>query len=233
MADESAFTRRQFLHRGLTFASLAATTPMFIERSATAMTLPAGSLLTSQTGVPEDHVLIVVQLGGGNDGLNTVIPYYAPQYYNLRPTIAIGAPGQARNGQDGALELDKKVGVGLHPALTGMKDLYDQGVLSIIQGVGYPNPNRSHFASMDIWHTADDNGKGDGWIGRYFDNTCTGTPDPEGSVAIGRSAPLAMLGETSKPVTFESAEMFRWLGNDLHDSLNHPYETITRRAPRT
>jgi uncharacterized protein (DUF1501 family) len=81
---------------------------------------------------------------------------------------------------------------------------------------------------MDIWHTADTNAKGQGWIGRYFDCTCEGTPVLEGSVAIGRAAPLAMEGSIQKPVTFETEELFRWLGEELHPALDDPYRRITR-----
>ena len=204
---DTTFTRRLFLQHGMTLASMAATAPLFIQRSALGMMQPDGSPLSSQPGVPEDHILVVVQLGGGNDGLNTVIPYGDRQYYNARPNLAIPAPDR----QSGALRLDGARGIGLHPNLTGLKELMDEGVASIVQGVGYPNPNRSHFTSMDIWHTADTSAKGYGWIGRYFDSTCNGTPVPEGAVAVGRSTPLAMQGAIQKPVTFETADLFRWL----------------------
>lgn len=227
-----AFSRRLFLQQGLGFISLAATAPLFIQRSASGMMLPWGSLLASVPGVPEDHVLVVVQLGGGNDGLNTVVPFGNDTYYRARSAIAIPAPGRNGNGpnQQAALKLDDKSGIGLHPNLAGFKELMDQGVASIVQGVGYPNPNRSHFTSMDIWHTADTNAKGNGWIGKYFDCTCNGTPVPEGAVSIGREAPLAMNGQIQKPVSFESAELFRWLGEELDrgKTLKKPYDQITR-----
>jgi len=224
---DSAYTRRLFLQQGLGFASLVATAPLFIQRSAVGMINPLAALMTSMPGVPEDHVLVVVQLGGGNDGLNTVIPYGDPAYYNARPNIGVLEPGKT-GSQPAALAVDGARGIGLHPNLEGFKELMDEGVASIVQGVGYPNPNRSHFTSMDIWHTADTNAKGNGWIGSYFDNTCNGTPVPEGSVAIGRTAPLAMEGNIQKPVSFESAELFRWIGEDLHPSMKQPYEKINR-----
>src|SRR5688572_31183170 len=92
------FSRRLFLQEGLGFISLAATAPLFIQRSASGMLLPFGSLLASVPGVPEDHVLVVVQLGGGNDGLNTVVPFGNDTYYRARPAIAIPAPGRNGNG---------------------------------------------------------------------------------------------------------------------------------------
>jgi uncharacterized protein (DUF1501 family) len=224
---DSAYTRRVFLQQGLGFASLVATAPLFIQRSAMGMLNPLAALLSSVPGVPEDHVLVVVQLGGGNDGLNTVVPFGDRAYYNARPNIALLEPGKTGN-QPAALAVDSTRGIGLHPNFAGFKALMDDGVASIVQGVGYPNPNRSHFTSMDIWHTADTNAKGNGWIGRYFDCTCNGTPVPEGSVAVGRNAPLAMQGDIQKPVSFESAELFRWIGEDLHPSMKQPYEKINR-----
>ncbi|MCC6320013.1 MAG: DUF1501 domain-containing protein [Phycisphaerales bacterium] len=222
-----AFTRRAFIGRGLVLASAAATVPQFISRSALGMTAPLG--LSSIPGVPEDHVLVVVQLAGGNDGLNTVVPFGESAYYKARPTIGIPA---AR-----VLKLGKNQQVGLHPQLDGLKELYDQGMLSVMLGVGYPNPNRSHFKSMDIWHTADTSGTGTGWLGRYFDNDCCGTPldaaakpNPLGGIAIGREAPLAMKGGKYQPIGFESAELFQWLGKGVDKDLATPYDEITRRG---
>ena len=87
----TAFSRRVFLERGMTLASMATTAPLFLDRSARAMMLPEGALVSSQAGVPDDRILVVVQLGGGNDGLNTVVPYGADEYYRARPTMAIPA----------------------------------------------------------------------------------------------------------------------------------------------
>ncbi len=236
----AAFTRREFLHNGLVMASAAVTVPAFLNASARAMVAPAG--LSSIPGVPEDHILVVVQLSGGNDGLNTVVPFGLDQYYKARQGIAIPAQN--------ALRLSKVDGIGLHPQMTAFKDLFDDGQAAIVQGVGYPNPNRSHFKSMDIWHTADTTATGDGWLGRYFDAECCGygkgeSGSPDGSappqaggppgIAIGRSAPLAMQGRSIKPVAFESAELFKWSALDIKgaDSLRAPYDTISKReTPR-
>ncbi len=230
---DTTYTRRLFLQQGMTLASMAATAPLFIQRSALAMMQPEGSLLSSRPGVPEDHILVVVQLGGGNDGLNTVIPYGSGRYYDARPNIAVPAPGRGAAQQPAALPLDHSAGIGLHPNLASFKELMDDGVAAIVQGVGYPNPNRSHFTSMDIWHTADASAKSYGWIGRYFDNTCNGSPVAQRAVAIGRTAPLAMHGARQQPVTFETADLFRWLGEDLPapgGSLNPPYQQINRSS---
>merc|ERR1711965_346726 len=100
--------------------------------------------------MPQDRILVIVQMSGGNDGLNTVVPYGLDDYYRLRPTIGLKKPG---SGADAALQLNQAQGIGLNPAFSGLQELMDSGVASIVQGVGYPNPNRSHFSSMDIWHT--------------------------------------------------------------------------------
>jgi uncharacterized protein (DUF1501 family) len=245
MPNHPAFTRREFLGRGigngLLMASAAATIPAFLNGTASAMHQAlAAAGLSSLPGVPDDHILVIVQLSGGNDGLNTVVPFGMPEYYRARPGIAIP--------EKDALKLSGADGIGLHPGLGAMKDLYDDGLCTIVQGVGYPNPNRSHFKSMDIWHTADTSATGDGWLGRYFDSECCGFgagesgTAPEGGakvaapsggppgIAIGRTAPLAMEGRQIKPVAFESAELFKWSGVDIHNSLRDPYAALNRRA---
>ena len=226
--DSKAFTRRAFLGRGMMLASASLAAPGFVQSSALGLPSPS-QWLTSLAGVPEDRVLVIVQLSGGNDGLNTVVPYGSDEYYRARRGIGIAR----RN----VLELDEKQGLGLHPALESMKALYDEGLCSVFQGVGYPNPNRSHFKSMDIWHTADTSGVGEGWIGRYLDSECVGfgkgeSGTLEGSppaVAIGRDAPLAMQGMKIKPVSFENAEVFRWLGEDHDHALKAKYDELNRR----
>lgn len=222
-----AFSRRVFIRQGVMLASLAATIPHFIQESALGMLAPCGQEGQSRPGVPEERILVVVQLSGGNDGLNTVVPYGAAEYYANRPGIGIGEPGRARNGME-ALALAKAQGIGLHPNLVGLLELHDSGKLCIVQGVGYPNPNRSHFASMDIWQTGKPSGSGTGWIGRYVDATCNGNPAADMAVSVGRTAPIAMIGARTAPIAFESPDLFRWLGNDLHASMVDPYQAIVR-----
>jgi len=219
------YSRRLFIRQGIALASLSATVPWFVQRSAGAAMLPEGSLVASRPGVREERVLVVVQLGGGNDGLNTVVPYGLDAYHRARPVLGLKPPRET----GGALELDAARGLGLHPNLEGLKDLHDRGRLAILQGVGYPNPNRSHFTSMDIWHSASPTSRGrGGWLGRYFDHACAGRPEPEAGVAIGREAPLAMLGDETKPITFETEELFRWSGSDLHPLLAARYGEASR-----
>ncbi len=120
-------------------------------------------------GAPPDRVLVLIQLNGGNDGINTLIPLdqYAT-YYDLRSNIAIP--------EDRVLRLTDRTG--LHPAASGLKTLYDGGKLCIVQGVSYPNPNLSHFRATDIWLTASDYNQylSNGWMGRYLDFEFQGYP---------------------------------------------------------
>lgn len=220
MNDPHTYTRRSFVARGLTLASAVATAPAFIQRSAWAFANMAPDL-SSIPGVPDERVLVVVQFSGGNDGLNTVIPYMDSAYHNARPGIGI------REAE--ALRLSES-SVGLHPAMDALRSVYDDGLLALVQGVGYPNPNRSHFLSMDIWHTAKDEGVGDGWIGRYVDSECP--ENQQATISLGREAPLAMQGRGVKPISFEDAQLFQWTGDSAHPALEKPYEEIvTSGAP--
>jgi uncharacterized protein (DUF1501 family) len=108
-----------------------------------------------------NRTLVVLQLAGGNDGLNTVIPYSNGAYYSLRKQIAVAA--------DKVLKLDSNYG--LHPGMTGLKSLYDAGQVAVVNGVGYPNPNYSHFRAMEIWQGANPDGPlGEGWVGKFLDS---------------------------------------------------------------
>ncbi|MEO1009517.1 MAG: DUF1501 domain-containing protein [Planctomycetota bacterium] len=236
--NSKAFTRRTFLGRGVMLASASVMAPGFVQSSALGLPAPS-DLLGSLAGVPEDQVLVIVQLSGGNDGLNTVIPYGSDEYYRARRNLNVS--------KENVLPISEKLGLGLHPSLAPMKELYDEGMCSIFQGVGYPNPNRSHFKSMDIWHTADTSGVGTGWLGRYLDSECVGfgagesgsRPDAQvkagngapPAVAIGRSAPLAMQGGQIQPVAFETADLFRWLGEDHDARLTDEYHALNSHEP--
>ena len=124
--------------------------------------MPTNRLWNSRSG----KILVVIQLSGGNDGLNTVVPFENDVYYQMRPTLAI--PKKEVFGLDNDL--------GFHPALAPLRDLYNDGKMCIINSVGYPNPDRSHFRSMDIWQTASASNEywTTGWLGRYLDNDCQG-----------------------------------------------------------
>lgn len=223
-----AFSRRLFLERGVTLASATLTVPAFMQRSAFAIAnQPGASQLSSIPGNPDERVLVVVQLGGGNDGLNTLVPFADDAYYRARPRIGIP--------KNDVLKLESRALFGLHPNLRGLHEIYDDGLLGIVQGVGYPNPNRSHFTSMDIWHTATPSGTGDGWLGRYFDNECSGAPGAahaggcpqEMAVSIGEETPLALTGSTYAPVNFDNEELFKWSGAD-DDARRDAYMQIVK-----
>ena len=173
-----------------------------------ALNNPAAGNLVKPIDGTDGKILVVVQLAGGNDGLSTVVPHGDDLYYQRsRPAIGIDAKT--------VLKINNYVG--LHPNLTAMKDLYDSGHLGIVQGVGYPNPNRStHFRSTDIWSSAqpDRDVVSSGWVGRYFDNACPGC-DPKIGVAIGGQLPLTMQGEHVMPLSIEQPEArYRYQGRD-------------------
>lgn len=223
-SERFMFTRRRFLQSGLALASAAASVPAFVQRSAWAATADSDSRVVSQPGKPQERILVVVELGGGNDGLNTVIPYGDAAYYNARPTIGI------RDSQ--VIPWDTANGIGLNPEMRDFKTLVDEGLAAAIQGVGYPNPNRSHFSSMDIWHTGDpQGGKGLGWIGRSLDEqraSQKGQIEATACICLGQSAPMAAQGRHVKPISFENANLFRWVGADLHPALARQYHQFNR-----
>lgn len=198
-------TRREFLQKGLVVLSATATIPTFLDQTVWAIANPDDSPATQPATGKDGKILVIVQLSGGNDGLNTVIPFADDKYHRARPAI--------RHDVKSVLKIDNYLG--LHPNLTPLKSLLDDGQMSIVQGVGYPNPNRSHFRSMDIWHTAEPEKEiaDNGWLGRYFDNACPGC-DPHVGVSIGEALPLAMRGDRVHPLSFDRPESYRYAGRD-------------------
>ena len=168
---------------------------------------------------PDDgRVLVLVQLEGGNDGLNTIVPFRNDIYYRERPQISIGP--------DAVIPLNDEVG--LNNALAPLQSLYDAGDLAVVQGVGYPNPDRSHFRSTDIWLTGSDADQVEstGWLGRYFDLACPegeacGTTGPP-AIQIGLNSSLALLGRDQKGIALQNPLEFYQLvsrqagGHDPH-----------------
>jgi uncharacterized protein (DUF1501 family) len=207
---ENPTTRRIFLQKGLTMLAVGATVPTFLDQTVMAIANPLDTPRTQQPSGKDGKILVVVQLSGGNDGLNTVIPFGDDAYHRARPAI----------GHEPKAVLKVNDYIGLHPNLAPLKGLYDDGRLAIVQGVGYPNPNRSHFRSMDIWQSAAPEKEvvTSGWIGRYFDNTCNGT-DPHVGVSIGEQMPLAMKGDRITPLSFDRPETYRYNGRDKEHYL--------------
>jgi uncharacterized protein (DUF1501 family) len=205
MSAKSILTRREFLQRGMILAATSATIPSFLLRTVNAFDDPKDQRRTASIpGMPDDRILVVIQLGGGNDGINTVVPFGDDNYYRLRKTLAITA--------DGTLKLNDSVG--LHPSMAKLKSLYDDGRVAIVQGVGYPNPNRSHFRSTDIWETASDANvvEKHGWLGRYFDAQCPGCGEkhPELAVNIGRIPPAAFKSSQPIGIALENPDALEW-----------------------
>lgn len=143
-----------------------------------------------------DTILVVCQFSGGNDGLNTVVPYADKDYYTLRPTIGIP--------EDKVLKINEHIG--FHPGLKGLSDLYQKGEVAVIQNVGYPNPNRSHFKSMEIWQSASpDSTLKYGWLGRHLDQQLTiGPLNPVMALGLSTEKPLALVGKTASVPCFAS-----------------------------
>ena len=220
MTDSTLHTRRQFVRTSLLGAAASWTLPVFIERTFfTLEALAANSLTQSATG-KDSTILVVLQLAGGNDGLNTVVPFADDVYHRARPKLALPA--------DKILRLNSYAG--LNPKLTGLRSLFDDGCLAVIQGVGYPNPNRSHFRSTEIWQTASDADQNEnvGWLGRYFDNCCAGA-DPTVGVAIGNQMPQAFTARTPTGVVFSRPEQFRYKSDKNPDGGMSAEESFYRQ----
>jgi uncharacterized protein (DUF1501 family) len=158
-------------------------------------------------GADPRRALVVVQLSGGNDGLSTVVPFGDDAYGRARTALRVADP----------LKLDAHVG--LHPGLERWLPLFREGRLAIVQGASYPEPNRSHFKALDIWHTGDARGRAldTGWLGRAIDRECGERPDPNLVVQVGKGATYALAARRHKPVAFENAEAYRWQGRPGDD----------------
>jgi uncharacterized protein (DUF1501 family) len=159
--------------------------------------------------------LVIVQLAGGNDGLNTCIPYQNDIYYASRPKLAIQ--------KNEILRLTDEFG--FHPSLEGFRKLFDSGELAIYHGVGYPNPDRSHFRSMDIWHTASDSSEylNTGWIGRLLDSNCPGSENPWYALEVDDTLSLAMKGQNLSGFAVKNPQRLkRTLNDEVFKGINVP-----------
>ncbi len=187
-----SLSRRQFINltaSGTAVIGLGATTPQFLAHAA----MKAKS---------QENVLVVVQLSGGNDGLNTVVPFTNDDYRKARPSLAVS--------KKDVLKINDELG--FHPVLKGFSSLYDQGQLSIVQGVGYPNPNRSHFESMDFWHTCKrkTEKRDTGWLGLCIDQLQQSHPIDIAALHLGHEKqPLSLLSRTHRVPSVRSLEQFR------------------------
>src|SRR5688572_2196495 len=184
------FTRREFVKGGVTAFTFGFAAPEFL-----------GDLALAQTQTSRN--LVVLYLAGGNDALSTLIPYRDSAYYSRRPTLAVPAGSVLQIGRDAAGNE-----LGLHPRLTGLKSIFEQGRFAIIQRTGYLNSSRSHFQGLDIWGTANPTStQGTGWLGRYLD-TLPAPLDPLVGWNTTRETPRAMVARTvgvpaiTNPVTY-------------------------------
>lgn len=171
--------RRDFLKQA-SLASTAMMVPSFLTSSS------LGKLYKNRAG----KILVVVQLSGGNDGLNTIVPYRNDIYYRNRPDLGVSKTEVLPVSDD----------LGFNPALQSLRSIFDQGQMSIINNVGYPNPDRSHFRSMDIWHTASESTEylNSGWIGRYLDSNCQGCQSPYQAIEVDDTLSLALKGQEKR-----------------------------------
>ena len=202
------FKRREFLQIG-SLATATMMLPKFLKAFEKPMMVPAGN-----------KVVVVIQFSGGNDGLNTVIPVTNDIYYKSRPKIGIT--------KDKAVILNTETG--LNPALESFKGLYDEGHLAIMNNVGYPNPDRSHFRSMDIWQSASDSKDyvSTGWVGRYLDAQCKGCDKPTQALEIDDMLSLALKGGNQKGLAFKDPRRLYSSSNEKFykdiNAAHHPSE---------
>lgn len=216
------FKRKEFIQLG-SFATASLLMPKFLKALDSPMAVPPGN-----------KVVVVLQLGGGNDGLNTVIPVRNDIYYKLRPNLGIQMSKTANLTDE----------VSLHPALTAFKGLYDEGNMAILNNVGYPNPDRSHFRSMDIWHSASQSSEywNDGWIGRYLDAQCSGCDKPTQALEVDDVLSLALKGENKTALAVKdpkrlfgtsNEKYFREMNKSFHDDhhdekpVDYLYKTLS------
>jgi uncharacterized protein (DUF1501 family) len=162
------------------------------------------------------NVLVVIQLNGGNDGLNTFIPYESPQYYEFRKAIAIPKE-QVLKGAAG--------GMGWNPAMPGFAEIQQAGHMAVIQNVGYPNPNRSHFRSIEIWQTASAENEylRTGWLGRYLDATCQ-PGDSLGALNLETIDNPSLIGADSHALTMQDPQRFERLLKGLNEHSDDPFD---------
>lgn len=165
---------------------------------------------------PGNKILVVLQMSGGNDGLNTVIPVRNDLYYQARPKLGLT--------KEKALTLNDEASI--HPALPAFASLFAEGNLSIMNSVGYPNPDRSHFRSMDIWHSASDSNAyvNTGWLGRYLDAQCKGCDKPTQALEIDDMLSLALKGENISGLAFKDpARLFSTSKSDFFKAINQSH----------
>lgn len=202
--------------------------------ASTALLVP--NFLKAQENNPvknTNKILVVVQLTGGNDGLNTVVPFENDLYYNARAKIAVQ--------KSEVLKLNDQLG--LNPNMSGFKKIFDDGNMCLINNVGYPEPDRSHFRSMDIWQTASKSNeyKTTGWLGRYLDEQCGTCTTPTQVLELDDTLSLALKGNNAKGLALKDAKRLfattsntfinqlskqHTVGDHQHDNAEYLYKTL-------
>jgi len=213
-------SRRDFLARGLYGIGVGAALPTFVSRTTAALT--AQALQGTSVEKHPERILVVVELSGGNDGLNTVVPYGDPAYYRARPHLGI-PEGEVIKVSDG---------FGFHPSMVGFERLYKDGQMAVVHGCGYDHPSFSHFSSMSYWHTAVPNGGETlGWLGRLADDHYN--PATRNAIVnIGLSQSLAVRSGKHSPLVFDDPARFRREGTDAEKhALGAMIETPTASNP--
>jgi uncharacterized protein (DUF1501 family) len=195
-------SRRDFLAKGLCGIGIGAALPAFLNRTSAA--LAAQALQGSSMERHPERILVVLELSGGNDGLNTVVPYADAAYYRARPRLAVAEKDVIK----------VSLAFGFHPSMVGFERLYKDGMMAVVHGCGYDRPSLSHFSSMDFWHTGVPNGGETlGWLGRLADRRY----DPSTRnviVNIGNSQALAVRAGRHSPLVFDDPARFKREGSD-------------------
>jgi uncharacterized protein (DUF1501 family) len=213
-----AINRRQFIKRSAGVVTVSLVMPNLWLREARA-----------QSG--SRRKLVVIQLAGGYDGLNVVVPYTSSRYQSLRPNLHF-KDSELKDAQGNSTIISSEFG--LHPELGEIKSMYDAGKVAVVLGVGYPTPNLSHFLSTDIWQTANTNGgTGDGWLGKYADLALFGKPGLT-AANIGGSLPKALFADKAvipsisnfANYTYQTDQRF---GGDRNNQIN-TFNSANRRS---
>ncbi len=223
-------SRRAMIKDGMLVVSAGMVMPAIFSRGvASAQSLASDNARNAL--VASDRTLIVVQLAGGNDGLNTLVPYADATYRKLRPTIGIT--------EDKVLHLDNRVG--LHPNLAPLKTFWDQGHMAIVEGIGYPNQSLSHFQAMDIWQTLDLNGTGkEGWLGKMVAGWVDKDGHPFRALDIGSQTAPALMSLTTAVPTLTNVKSYNLTadpldrldgGNARVQALMKLYSTYPQSSP--
>ena len=204
-------TRRNFLRDGLNGIGVTAGLPLLLGRASEALAAEQGQ---------SERILVVVELSGGNDGLNTVVPYDNDEYYRVRPNLGIPKSKAIAISDD----------AGFHPSLVGFERLYKDGLMAVVEGCGYPNPSLSHFSSMGYWHSGVPNsGESLGWVGRFAD-AYDPASKPNEIINIGSSQSPAVRGEAHSPLVFDDPRQLRREGSEAEKSALVRYSSERESA---